>query len=156
MYNRKRIQILLSTADLSFKLLWTFRIDIYFIKVCLCDKIFIPHDTHWIYFLLAHGRLSQFLVSRKKHFKHRFTYLKDMVSQFLVSRLQWFFMRFTYLLRPFVSKSKCLVNRWKTCRWAIFFQINRVEQQKLNQATPYGTVWFGYWCSARFLANDGC
>ena len=34
-----------------------------------------------------------------------------------------------------------------------FFQVNRVEHQKLNQTTPYGAVWLSFWCSTRPSAD---
>ena len=35
------------------------------------------------------------------------------------------------------------------------FAEGRVENQKLNQMTPYGAVWLSYWFSTRPLANTG-
>ena len=29
-------------------------------------------------------------------------------------------------------------------RWGTYFQVNRVEHQKLNQTTPYGAVWLSF------------
>ena len=37
--------------------------------------------------------------------------------------------------------------------WTAFFQVNRVEHQKLNQTTPYGAVWLSFWCSTRPSAD---
>ena len=36
-----------------------------------------------------------------------------------------------------------------------FFLVNRVENQKLNQTTPYGAVWLSFWFSTRPSANTG-
>ena len=41
------------------------------------------------------------------------------------------------------------------CRRVTSFQVNRVEHQKLNQTTPYGTVWLSFWCSTQPAADTG-
>ena len=38
-------------------------------------------------------------------------------------------------------------------RQITFFQVNRVEHQKLNQTTPHSAVWLSFWCSTRPLAD---
>ena len=38
---------------------------------------------------------------------------------------------------------------------SLFFPVNRVEHQKLNQTTPYGAVWLTFWCSTRPSADTG-
>ena len=40
-------------------------------------------------------------------------------------------------------------------RWGTYFQVNRVEHQKLNQTTPYGAVWLSFLCSTRPSAGAG-
>ena len=39
--------------------------------------------------------------------------------------------------------------------WNTYFQVNRVEHQKLNQTTPYGAVWLSFWCLTRPSADGG-
>ena len=37
--------------------------------------------------------------------------------------------------------------------WNSFYLVYPVEQQKLNQTTPYGAVWLSFWCSTRPSAD---